>query len=308
MGKKLAKLIGKEGSFKCHYGSYYGIYNKFDVVIKYDYTSLIYNTYFSIDGKLNVDKLNDELQKIDKYAIAKYKNNNLTITQSCDRLKDMPELANKILKKVTDFLNKNNCKNVCKNCHKNNETSLISIDDNIMYYCNDCYKNTLKKYEDEIKKNKSIKENIPSGIIGAIVGAIPGLIIWLLLSYLMINPSVIALIIMFGSAYGYKLFAKSMKLPGLIISLFIGFAIVYFANNLSNSYTLYNEYFNQYKINIIDTYKALPYYLNNSTLFKSSYNQNLLLSLMFALFGGFTNIGIYRGYLANNKIKKVVIK
>ena len=308
MKKKIASQIGNDNSFKYIYGGYYGNFDGFDVVIKYDVASLIYNAHLTIDGKFDLDKLNKEIAKIDKYAIAKYKSNKLTITEACDKGKDIPKLANKLLKKVTSFLKTNKCKNVCSNCNKNKDTSLVSIDDNLKYYCEECFKKTYDEYAKEIEDRKKIKENLFMGIIGAIIGAIPGLIIWILLTYLMINPAVTALIIMFGSAYGYKLFAKSMKMPGLIISLIIGFIFVYFANNLSCSYTLYNDYYSQYNINIIDTYKALPYYLKSSSIFKSSYNQSLLLACMFALFGGFTNIGIYRGYLANNKIKKVVVK
>ena len=124
----------------------------------------------------------------------------------------------------------------------------------------------------------------------------------------MINPSVIALIIMFGSAYFYRYMAKSMKLPGLIISILIGFIFVLFANELTNAYSLYNEYINQYNINILDTYKAIPYYLQTNDIFRHTYNQNLLLSIMFFIFGSFTNIGIFRSYIATNKVKNLEVK
>ena len=42
MGKKLAKEI-MSGCFIYNYGSYYGNYNGYDIIIRYDYTSLLYN-------------------------------------------------------------------------------------------------------------------------------------------------------------------------------------------------------------------------------------------------------------------------
>ena len=77
MGKKLAKEL--KGNFRYYHGSYYSTYNNYDVMIRYDYTSMLYNIYFSVDGKENIDKLNDELSKVDKHAIAKFKNNNFII-------------------------------------------------------------------------------------------------------------------------------------------------------------------------------------------------------------------------------------
>ena len=124
----------------------------------------------------------------------------------------------------------------------------------------------------------------------------------------MINPTVTALIIMFGSAYFYKYMAKSMKLPGLIISVLIGFIFIILANEFTNAFTLYNDYINQYNINLIDAYKAMPYYLQNNELFRHTYNQNLLLSIMFSVFGSFTNIGIFRRYVATNKVKVLEVK
>lgn len=303
MGKKLAKNL--KGNFNYHYGSYYGNYNGYDIAIRYDYTSMLYNIYLCVKGKENIDKLNELLSKIDKYAIAKYKNYNLTITESCDNHKQVIELANNILDELTNYLNKNKYKNICKVCKENNNTKLVDIDSNITYMCEDCINDTKKNYKKELEEKKKIKENIPLGIFGAILGAIPGFVIWFILGYLMINPTIMGLIIMLGSAYFYKWFANSMKLPGLIISLIIGFIFIVLANEFTSSYTLYNEYVNQYNINIIDAYKAMPYYLNNNEIFRTSYNQNLILAVIFAIFGGLTNLGIYRRYTAINKIKEV---
>lgn len=309
MGKKLARKLGKDNSFY-HYGSniYLGKYEGYDINIRYDFASLIYTMNFIVKGKDNINSLNKELSKIDEYAIARYRDINLTITEACDSIKNMPALANKVMDVVTKYLKKNKYHNLCKKCKKENETFLVNIDENIMFCCNKCYEDAKKAYEKEIVEKRNIKENIILGFFGAILGSLPGMLTWFALAYLMVNPTVIALIIMLGSAYGYKWAAKSMKLPGLIISIFVGFFIVILANELSNAYVLYNEYNNQYYINIFDAYKALPYYLNNSQSFKGIYQQNLLLSIMFGFFGGLSSFGIHRRYIANNKVKKMEVK
>ena len=306
MGKKLAKEL--DGNFKYIKGSYYSEYNEYDVTIRYDYTSMLYNIYLNVKGKEDIEPLNDLLEKIDKHAVAKYKNNHLTISQSCDKLKFMPSHANTILKEVTSYLKKHKYKNICPRCGKENKTSLIDVDGTITYSCNDCYKNIKKKYETDLKNKKKIKENIFLGLLGSIVGCLPGFIVWLILGYFMISPTAMALIIMLGSAYAYKYSANSMKLPGLIISLVVGFAFVLLANEITNAYTLYTEYINQFEINLFDAYKAVPYYINNNEVFKVTYTQSFLLSLVFGVFGALTNFGVHRAYVASNKVKKLEVK
>ena len=306
MGKKIAKELGD--NFKYYYGSYYGNYKGYDVIIKYDYASMLYNMYFSVKGKEKIDDLNKSLAKVDKYAVARYKKNNLTITEACDSSKDIPKLAHNILDVIIKYLEKNKYKNICKSCSKTKNTFLVDIDSNISFVCDECYKNTVKEYQKEIKEKKNIKEKIFSGILGAIIGCLPGLVLWIVLAYLMINPTVVALIIMLGSAYFYRHFAGSMKVPGLIISLIIGMIFVLFANEVSSAFTLYNEYVNQYNITIFDAYKAVPYYIKNNEIFRATYSQNFIFALMFGGFGGLTNLGIHRSYIAKNKIRKLVDK
>ena len=308
MGKKIAKELGINNEFQCfNSNQYYGKFNGYDMRIKYDYASLLFQIHFTVKGKDSIDTLNSKLQKMDKYAVARYKNPVLTITQACDSIKDMSKLANKTMKLVTEYLNENKYSNLCNKCNKAKDTFLVDVDDDINFYCDDCYKETTEAYIKELEEKKNIKENILLGIVGAIIGSIPGVILWLILTYLMINPTVVALIIMLGSAYGYKWMAKSMKLPGLILSIIIGFGFVILSNELSNAYTLYTEYYNQFNISLLDTYKAIPYYLTQGGSFRKIYQQDFFLSVMFGVFGGLSSFGIHRRYIANNKIKKLEV-
>ena len=155
MGKKLAKKL--DGKFNYIHGSYFGKFNDYDVTIRYGYTSMLYNVHLNVKGKEDITKLNDLLESIYEHAVAKYKNNHLTISQDCDRLKQMPALANTILNEVTNYLKKHKYKNICSHCQEDKKTYLIDIDGNTSYSCNDCYKKTLKKYENDLKNKKSIK-------------------------------------------------------------------------------------------------------------------------------------------------------
>lgn len=309
MGKRIAKLIGNGKDFKFYAPTMYvGKHNGYDIIIKYDGASLLYNVYFNVNNINNVDALNKILEKIDKYCVAKNKNNSLIITESCESAKDMAKLANIVLEKTTQYLKKHQCHNLCRGCNKENPTDIVKSDDSITFLCNECYDASLNAYEEQVSKNKKIKENIFMGIIGSIIGSIPGIIIYFILSYLKINSSFAALVIMLGSAYGYKWFAKSMKITGLILSLVIGFISIILANEITNAYILYLQYNKLYKITIFDAYQAIPYYLENSASFKSSYIEDLIIAIIFGLFGSLSNFGLYRKYIAVNRIKKMEVK
>ena len=307
MGKKIAKEL-RNGKYRYYYGTYYGNEEGYDISIRYDYTSLLYNIYFNVSGPSNIDKLNTELAKFDKYCVAKYNNNKLIISEACDRHRDIIRLSDKVIDIVIKYLKKNKYKNICGRCKEHKDTFLVEVEGSIRYACDDCYKELHKNYEKEIKKKKKIKENIFLGIIGSIIGCIPGLVLWLVLSYLAINPTVVGLIIMFGSAYFYQYFAKSMKVPGLIISIIIGFAFIILANEITNDIALYNEYITNYNINLFDVYRAMPYYIKNSVAIRDAYNQSLLLSLMFGAFGALTNFAMHKTFTATNKIKRLEVK
>jgi hypothetical protein len=307
MGKRIAKMLGNDFHYY-GYGLYLGHYNDFDVTVKYDDTSMLYNINLNVAGLKDVNKLNDVLEKKDKNTVAKYKNNSLTITEYCETLKEMPLKANRTLDIVSEYLKKNKYHNICKYCNKPNQTSLVNCDGSVSFYCDNCFNNEIKRYQNEIKQNKKIKERILYGLIGSIIGCIPGIITLFILSYLKINTAFAALIIMLGSAYGYKWLGNSMKISGLIISLVIGFGAIIFANELSNAYNLYIEYNSVYNINLFDAYKAVPYYIAHSTSFKGSYFQNLIVTIIFGLFGGLSNLSIYRKYLSITKIKKIEVK
>ena len=142
MGKKIAKLLGD--NYKYYYGAYYTKYNGYDITIKYDYASLVYNLTLNVTGKDNVDELNKLLTKKGEYIVAKYKNNLLTITQACDHSKDLPNLIHNIIDDLTKYLKNNKYKNICKLCNKDEKTTLVSIDDNNNFVCNKCIKNIEK--------------------------------------------------------------------------------------------------------------------------------------------------------------------
>ena len=117
MRKKYAKFLGTGKEFNYYYGNFLGNYEGFDITIHYDSASLLYNMYFTVKGSDDVEKLNDVLAKIDKYAVAKYKNNILTITEACDKISDMPFLVNKLLETLIPYLKKNKYSNLCSKCN-----------------------------------------------------------------------------------------------------------------------------------------------------------------------------------------------
>ena len=303
MSKRIAKQF--KGNFKSTEGLYVGTYESFDIIIRYDGASQLYNMFFSIKSLDELKDLNKKLQKYDKHCVAKYINNSLTITHACDSRRYLVKQVNEVLEIVVRFLKENKIKNVCRCCKKVKETNLVDFDSNLSFYCEDCFDKTSNEHKKQIEQYKKIKENPFTGIIGAIIGSIPGVILFLILAYLRINSSLAALIIMLGAAYGYKWFAGILKETGLIISLIVGLICILITNEFASAYDLYLEYNNLYNISLFEAYKAIPYYLEHSEVYRQIYYQNLMIAVIFGALGSLSNFGLYRRYIAINKIKKV---
>ena len=63
-----------------------------------------------------------------------------------------------------------------------------------------------------------------------------------------------------------------------------------------------------YTFSEFDAYKAIPYYVSNSASFRTTYIEDLVIAVIFGIFGGLSNFGLYRKFTANNKVVKVGVK
>ena len=308
MSSRILDELNNVGNFTYLSRCYFGIIDDYDVIIKYDTASMLYSMQYCVQGKEDINLLNKELAKIDKFAVARYKKTNLIIMEACNNIKEMPEMVSKIAPIISNYLKKNKYKKACFNCNKVAETELVNIDGRLSFYCDNCYKDAEKQFKKDEKSYDKLEERPIKGFLGALIGTIPGIIAYIFLSYFNINQALAALIIMLGSAYGYRWLGKSMKLKGIILSILAGVLATLIANEISFAHKLFANYNNIYDINLFQAYKAIPYYLSNSTAFHKSYMEDLIIALIFAGFGSFSNFSIYRKYIAKNKIGKVGIK
>ena len=150
-----------------------------------------------------------------------------------------------------------------------------------------------------------VRERILPGILGAFIGIIPGIIAWCLLSYLNVEAGIAGIFITMGSALGYKWLGKSVKVPGMIISVLVGFFGVLVAHELSSSIYIYQLYKGSYLINLWNAYKAIPYYLNTVADFKKLFFNQLYTGHLLSLVGVFSTYSLHRQSIYSYDIKRI---
>ena len=302
--KKIAKKIGTNTIY-CGSNIFAGNIKNYHFLIKYDNQSSVYTLSFSVDMNSNITKLTNNIKKEVKDAIVSYNNKNLNIVGSVTNKKYLPEMINPLLDIVGTYLEQSKAEEVCRHCKEAKKTYLVDNDSEISFYCNDCYKIIQKSANYKKEKYNKSKENILLGTLGAILGTIPGIILWILFDFIGIEPGIAGIAITMGSAVFYKKFAHNIKLPGIIISSFIGLFMVLVAHEINCAIYIYNLYKVDYAIKLIDAYKAIPYYLNTITEFHKRFNNGLLTGYLLSIIGVFTSYSLQRQNANTYEIRKI---
>lgn len=302
--KKIAEKIGTDTKY-CGSNIFAGSLKGYHFLIKYDSQSSVYTLSFSVEMSNNTTKLTNSIKKEVKDAIVSYNNKNLNIVGSVTNKKYLPEIINPLLNIIGDYLEKNKALEVCRHCKEAKKTYLVDNDSEISFFCNDCYKIIEKSANYKKEKYNKAKENIGLGIIGAILGTIPGIILWILFSLIGIEPGIAGIAITMGSAVFYKKFAHNIKLPGIIISSFVGLFMVLVAHEINCAIYIYNLYKADYFIKLMDAYKAIPYYLNTVSEFRKIFNNGLLTGYLLSIIGVFTSYSLQRQNANTYEIRKI---
>lgn len=302
--KKIAKSIG-ENTIYCRSNILAGVIKKYHFLIKYDNQSSVYTLTFGLTLNKDINKLSKLIKNKEKDAIVSYNNKTLKVVGSVTDKKYLPEIINPLLDIISNYLEKEKVKEVCNHCKEEKKIFLVDNDEEISFYCDDCYKASKKASTYKKEKYNNSKENVLLGIIGSIIGTIPGILLWLLFSYLNIEPGIAGIAITMGSAVGYKKGAKNIKTTGIIISTIIGLFMVLVAHEIRASIYIYNLYKDEYYITLLGAYKAIPYYLNTVKDFHKLFTSNLVTGYILSIIGVFTSYSLQRQNNNTYEIRKI---
>jgi len=302
--KEIAKSIG-EKTIYCRSNILAGVIKKYHFLIKYDNQSSVYTLTFGITLDKDISKLTKLIKSKEKDAIISYNNKTLKVVGSVTDKKYLKEIINPILIVISNYLEKEKVKEVCLHCKEEKKVFLVDNDEEISFCCEDCYETSKKASTYKKEKYNKSKENIFLGIIGSLIGTIPGILLWLLFSYLNIEPGIAGIAITMGSAVGYKKGAKNIKTTGIIISTIIGLFMVFVAHELRSTIYIYNLYKNEYYITLFDAYKAIPYYLNTIKDFHKLFTSNLITGYILSIIGVFTSYSLQRQNNNTYEIRKI---
>jgi hypothetical protein len=137
-----------------------------------------------------------------------------------------------MLKKLTGFfINEGICgKDYCAICGTAGNHMTVSLNDNVMPICGECYQRSLNEIEDISKENALEEKNYVTGIIGAFLGGLVGVIPWVIVNvYLNLYASILDLLIGKLSLRGYFIFKGKIGQPTKWIIAVITFLSVIIA-------------------------------------------------------------------------------
>ena len=164
-----------------------------------------------------MNELNKEFHGISE---AKVKKNYIKIKLHEGNSKKVSEDIEKILDRITDFLEKEETVSCCAFCGASPEeadikaTQVIKNESEIDYICENCHKTRLEELEKNKEEMTSKKENHILGFIGSLLGASVGGILWVIIGALGYLGAVAVVVILFGGIAGYTFFTKKMGAMG----------------------------------------------------------------------------------------------
>ena len=161
--------------------------------IKGYYTSVLvdlrdYIVKINIDKKTDRSKIENLLDELKKefhgISEAKVKKNYIKIKLHEGNSKKVSEDIEKILDRITDFLEKEGTVSCCAFCGISPEeaeikaTQVIKNESEVHYLCENCHHEKSEELEKNKKEMASVKENYILGFIGSLLGASVGDILW----------------------------------------------------------------------------------------------------------------------------------
>ena len=169
----------------------------------------------------------------------------------------MPAQIRAILDQTANYLMQNGYVTCCGCCGKEVPVALTSINGFMDFICDECYNNVCNDLEKNRQEIKAKKGNVVTGLVGALFGALLGGVVWVLVYQLGYIAGIAGLIGSVCALKGYEKFGGKINAVGIIISILMTIAALYFAQNISYAIEI-KKALEGYDITFFEAYQALP--------------------------------------------------
>lgn len=143
-------------------------------------------------------------------------------------------------------------------------------------------------------------ENVVAGIVGAFLFSLLGALLWFIVYQFGVIASICGLVTVVCAIHGYKLFAKSSSLKGVVIAVIISIIMIAVAEYASFAYELYKLYKQTYDITFFDAFRAGFSFLSEGKI-SGALIRDLLIGYALGAVGSFSYI---KNAVKANRVKK----
>ena len=223
--------------------------------IKGYYTSVLvdlrdYIVRINIDNKTDRSKIENLLDELKKefhgISEAQVKKNYIKVKLHEGNSKKVSEDIEKILDRITDFLEKEGTVSCCAFCGISPEeaeikaTQVIKNESEVHYLCENCHHEKSEELEKNKKEMASVKENYILGFIGSLLGASVGGILWVIIGMFGYIAAISVIVILIGGIAGYTLFTKKMGVIGSVLFVLASSIVIAVAHFITTAFHFRN--------------------------------------------------------------------
>lgn len=185
--------------------------------------------------------------------------------------KNLPDVLNNSISPIINYLVNGNYTSGCENCGDNmQQLHCYEINGLHHYICETCSKEIEASLQEKQVNIKMRKSQFIPGLIGAFLGALLGAALWILVYRLGYIAGLAGAVTAICALKGYEMFGKHLDKKGVICSIIIMIAMIFFANKIAWAWEAFDA-LSEYGYTFSDCYRYLGDILEASELTGSYY-------------------------------------
>lgn len=219
--------------------------------------------------------------------------------------KKVPEVVNSIMEPVLSYLMSNGYRTGCGCCgDATGNLNCWSVNGELIHLCDGCVEEVGQALKDAQTATKARKSNFLAGLVGAVLGALIGCVAWVLIYQLGYIAAIAGLIMAVCAMKGYELLGGHLDRKGVIASIVILIAGVYFANKIAWSWDAYAA-LKEFDFTFFDAFRNLSAIVQESDL-TGAYLGDLAIGYVLTAVGTIPNlINAFRASNGSYKFRKM---
>ena len=187
---------------------------------------------------------------------------------------------------VVSFLRTSGYQSCCQSCGQTADTDACIMAGVPSLLCDSCYQQLGHDQEQAHQEAAQKPENVLTGVVGALLGSLLGVGCIVLLGQLGYVAALSGIVLAICTLKGYELLGGRLSTKGIVISCVLMLVMTYVGHRLDWAITV-AKYF---EASLTDSFRAIPYLIDEDILDGGVYVGNLIKLYMFTLVGAVPTI------------------